>query len=148
MVTRCFVIVMLLLVAIAHAQIQIGTIRGTINDPTGAVVIAASVRLTNSITGERIETVTDGAGGFVFNNVPFNRYLLRVEVQGFVPQARPVAVNSNLPIVLSISLSVAGANEQINVAAQENLVDPASAGSATTLTENFIQRAPRINRGH
>src|SRR5262249_14932213 len=69
-------------------------------------------------------------------------------VQGFVPQARPVAVNSNLPIVLSISLSVAGANEQINVAAQENLVDPASAGSATTLTENFIQRAPRINRGH
>jgi outer membrane receptor protein involved in Fe transport len=131
----------------ASAQIQIGAIKGAVTDPTGAAVADAGVWLTNSITGEKVGPVTDGAGGFVFNNVPFNRYTLRVEAKGFVPQSRQVTVNSNLPLELSISLSVAGASEHIVVTARENLVDPGSASSATTLAANFIGRAPRVNRG-
>ncbi|HZF38607.1 MAG TPA: TonB-dependent receptor, partial [Blastocatellia bacterium] len=139
--------VVLLLATDAHAQIQIGTVKGAITDPAGAVVAGAVVWLTNSITGEKVESVTDGAGGFVFNNVHFNRYTLRVEAKGFAPRSRQVTVNSNLPLELSISLSVAGTSEQINVAAGENLVDPDSASSSTTLAANFIGRAPRVNRG-
>lgn len=140
-------VVMLFLATSANAQIQIGAIKGAITDPTSAVVADAVVWLTNSITSEKIEGVTDGAGGFVFNNVPFNRYTLRVEAKGFAPQSRQVTVNSNLPLELSIRLSVAGASEQIVVAAPDNLVDPGSASSATTLAANVIGRAPRINRG-
>ncbi len=131
----------------ASAQIQIGAIKGAITDQAGAVVAGAGVWLTNSITGEKVEGVTDGAGGFVFNNVPFNRYTLRVEAKGFASQSRQVTVNSNLPLELSINLSVAGASEQIVVAAPDNLVDPGAASSATTLAANFIGRSPRINRG-
>src|SRR5262245_31044580 len=147
MISRFVAIAMVLLVSSAHAQIQIGTIKGAITDPTGAAVTEAGVWLTNSITGEKVEGVVDGAGVFVFNNVPFNRYTLRVEARGFAPQTRQISMNSNLPLELSISLSVAGTSEQINVAARENLVDPASASSSTTLAANFIQRAPRVNRG-
>ncbi|HEU0174995.1 MAG TPA: TonB-dependent receptor [Blastocatellia bacterium] len=139
--------VALLLTTSASAQIQIGTVKGAITDQAGAVVAGAGVRLTNSITGEKVDGVTDSAGGFVFNNVPFNRYTLRIEAKGFAPRSRQLTVNSNLPLELSISLSVAGASEQINVAAQENLIDPDSASSATTLAANFIGRAPRVNRG-
>src|SRR5262245_15461656 len=145
--SRFVALAMVLLASSASAQIQIGTIKGAITDPTGAAVKDASVLLTNSITGEKVEGVTDSAGVFVFNNVSFNRYTLRVEARGFVPQSRQITVNSNLPLELSISLSVAGASEQINVAARENLVDPASASTATTLAANFIGRAPRVNRG-
>src|SRR5262249_53308042 len=84
---------------------------------------------------------------FVFNNVPFNRYTLRIEAHGFAPQARSITVNSNLPLEFTINLSVAGASEQVNVTAQDNLLDPDSASSATTLSTNVIQRAPRLNRG-
>jgi hypothetical protein len=91
--------------------------------------------------------VSDGVGGFVFNNVPFSRYSLRVEASGFTPQTRQVTVGSNLPLELSINLSVSGASEQIVVAARENLVDPDLASSASMLAANFIGRAPRINRG-
>src|SRR5262245_60151409 len=145
--SRFVALAMVLLASSASAQIQIGTIKGAITDPTGAAVTGAGVRLTNSITGEKVEGVTDGAGVFVLNNVPFNRYTLQVEAQGFAPQSRQITVNSNLPLEVSISLSVAGASEQINVAARENLVDPASASSSTTLAANFIGRAPRVNRG-
>ena len=148
MVTRFLALAVLLLAATgASAQIQIGAIKGEVTDPTGAAVTNAVVWLTNSITGEKVERVTDGAGGFVFNNVPFNRYTLRVEAKGFAPQSRQVTVNSNLPLELSIGLSVAGASEQIAVTARDNLVDPESASSATTLAANFIGRAPRVNRG-
>src|SRR5262252_8345433 len=143
---RFLALAVLLLTTSAHAQIQIGTIKGAITDPTGAVVANASVRLTNSVTGEKIEGGANGSGSFVFNNVPFNRYTLRVEAQGFVTQSRPITVNSNLPLELSISLGVAGTSEQINVTSQENLVDPDSVSSATTLAANFIRRAPRVNR--
>src|SRR5215475_2883888 len=138
MMNKLLALAVLLLAATgANGQIQIGAIKGAVTDPTGAVVAGAGVRLTNSITGEKVEGVTDSAGGFVFNNVPFNRYTLRVQAKGFAPRSRQVTVNSNLPLELSISLSVAGASEQIDVAARENLIDPDSASSATTLATNF-----------
>jgi hypothetical protein len=129
-----------------HAQIRIGTIKGTVADPAGAIVIDARVRLTNPLTGEQVEAMTSRSGSFVFNNVPFNSYVLRVEASGFAPHVRPVRVNSNLPLELSISLSVAATSEQINVTPQEKLVDRDSPNSATTLTKHSIQRAPRLNR--
>jgi outer membrane receptor protein involved in Fe transport len=148
MLIRFFVFALVsLLASSAYAQIQIGTVKGAITDPAGAVVAGAEVWMTNSITGEKVAGVTDSAGVFAFNNVPFNRYTLRIEAKGFAPGSRQITVNSNLPLELSISLSVAGTSEQINVAASENLVDPDSARSETTLAENFIGRAPRANRG-
>src|SRR5262245_21264659 len=147
-VTKLLALAVMLLAATgASAQIQIGSIKGAVTDPTGSVVADAVVWLTNSITGEKIERVTDGAGGFVFNNVPFNRYTLRVEAKGFAPQSRQVTVNSNLPLELSISLGMAGASEQVVITAREDLLDPESASSATTVAANFIGRAPRVNRG-
>src|SRR5262249_1127979 len=147
MMIRFLASAVLLLTISAHAQIQIGTIKGGITDPAGAAVTGASVRLTNSITGEKVEGVTGGARVFLFNTMPLNRSRLRVEARGCAPQTRPITVNSTLPLELSISLSVAGTSEQVNVSSQENLVDPASASSATTLAANFIGRAPRVNRG-
>src|SRR5215813_1331091 len=148
MINKLLALAVLLLAATgASAQIQIGSIKGAVTDPTGSVVADAVVWLTNSITGEKIERVTDGAGGFAFNNVPFNRYTLRVEAKGFAPQSRQVTVNSNLPLELSVGLRVAGSSEQIVVTARDNLVGPESTSSATTLAANFIGRAPRVNRG-
>src|SRR5262245_53763236 len=145
--TRFLVLAFLLLTINAQAQIQIGTIKGVVTDPAGAVVADAKVLLTSPLTGERVEAVTDSAGSFVFNNLPFNRYALSVEARGFASQSRPVTVNSNLPLELAIGMSVPGTSEEINITSRENLVDPASASSTTTLTANFIQRAPRLNRG-
>src|SRR5262245_11261760 len=147
MKTARFLPLAILLLAVgANAQIRIGTIKGAIADPAGAVVTDARVWLTNSLTGAQVETVTNNSGGFVFNNVPFNSYILRVEARGFAPHARPVTVSSNLPLELSISLSVAGTSEQISVTSREKLVEAESSSSATTLTEHSIRRAPRLNR--
>src|SRR5262249_61384251 len=111
MLNKLLALAVLLLAATgASAQIQIGAVKGAVTDPTGAVVADAGGWLTNSITGEKVERVTDGAGGFVFNNVPFNRYTVRVEAKGIAPQTRQVTGKSNLPPRLSTGLSSAGAH--------------------------------------
>src|SRR5262245_50377167 len=102
--TGFLVLAFLSLTITAQAQIQIGTIKGVVTDPAGAVVPAANVSLISPLTGERAETITDSAGSFIFNNVPFNRYALHVEARGFATQSRPVTVNSNLPLELAIGL--------------------------------------------
>ncbi len=62
-----------------------GVVRGTVTDPTGAVIAKASVKLT-SVKPEYDRTViTDEEGHYRFVGVPFAPFQLRVEAPGFAP---------------------------------------------------------------
>ena len=54
----------LLLVSMAAAQTDRGTITGTVTDPSGAVLVGAKVTVVNTATGSSVETSTSGAGLF------------------------------------------------------------------------------------
>jgi len=69
LVCGVFATLFLPLVAVnASAQIQIGTVRVTVTDPSAAVVGGASVTLLNQLTGYTQLASTDDQGGAVFNN--------------------------------------------------------------------------------
>ena len=98
MINKLLALAVLSLGAIgASGQIQIGSIKGAITDPAGAAVTDANVWLTNSITGEKVGAIIDGAGGFVFNNVPFNRYMLRIEAKGKLP---PIPIGTSRDLIV------------------------------------------------
>lgn len=141
------VIVCLFFCLSAQAQIQIGTISGSITDPAGARVAGAKIMLGNSITGYGETRTTDARGEFTFNNVPFAVYSLRVEANGFQPSTQTVSVRSNLPLTLDLKLSVAAAAESTIVEGREALVAADSASSEIDLTESFLRRAARAARG-
>lgn len=130
----------------AQAQMQNGTVAGVVSDPTGALIANAVVRLDRPVAGHRRELVTGNAGEFVFNNVPFDQYTLRVMASGFEVASQPVVVRSNLPIKVEIRLAVAGSKASVNVSSQENLVERDSSSSATTIGESSVRHAPRTNR--
>ena len=77
-------------------------------------------------------TTTDTSGNFSFANVPFNPYHLTVTLAGFNTFAQDVDVNSSVPTVLKISLSLAGPTSTVTVEA-----------SADDLLENDADRAHR-----
>jgi hypothetical protein len=130
----------------AQAQIQHGTITGVVSDPAGALVANAVVRLDHPVAGQRHHLVTDSAGEFTFNNIPFDQYMLRVTAGGFEVASQLVVVRSNLPIKVEIKLSVAGSKLSVEVESQENLIDRDSSSSATTIAEPSIRHTPRANR--
>ena len=130
----------------AQAQIQNGTVTGVVSDPTGALIANAVVRLDHPVAGQRHQLVTGNAGEFVFNNVPFDQYTLRVMAGGFEVVSQPVVVRSNVPVKVEIRLTVAGSKASVEVGSQENLVARDSSSSATTIGDRSIRHAPRTNR--
>jgi outer membrane receptor protein involved in Fe transport len=124
----------------AGAQIQIGTLKGTVTDQAGALVPNAGVTLDNSLTGFHRAATTTAQGDYVFNDVPFNSYILRISVAGFEPAARSMSVHSNIPVIVDVKLSVAEASASVNIQADEALVRPDASGTETTVDESFIRR--------
>ncbi len=69
--------------AAASAQTITGTIRGTITDPSGAVIRGAKVTATNVATAVKTSTVSDAAGEYSMQFLPVGVYKVTVTAAGF-----------------------------------------------------------------
>ncbi len=117
-------------------SISSGTVTGTVTDPSGAVVSAASVQIRNPITGYQQTTNTDAQGLFRFNNIPFNNYRLTATKSGFSDVAQDVAIRSTLPVDVKLSLAVASASTSVTVSESATALEnvPAAHSDVDTLT--------------
>ena len=79
-----FAVMLTLVLAMgANAQTFRGAINGTVTDPSGAVVVNATVNIHNVVSGLDRATKTDTSGNFNFPNVPYNPYHMTVTAPGF-----------------------------------------------------------------
>src|SRR6185369_1772400 len=65
------------------AQVTSGSIFGSVNDPSGAVISGASITVRNPETGVSRTVSTTGTGDFVIPNLPPGTYVVTVEASGF-----------------------------------------------------------------
>ena len=106
-----------------------GMVRGTVKDPSGAVIPGATATIYNPVSGFERTASTDASGGFTLNNVPFNPYHLTVSAAGFAPHAQDVELNSSVPVNLNITLEVSGGKTTVTVSTEASdliEVDPIS----------------------
>jgi hypothetical protein len=117
------------------------SISGTVADPTGGVVVNATVAIHNPVSGYERSTSTDGSGNFSFPNLPLNPYHLSVAAAGFAPFSQDVDVRSAVPISLNISLKVASAASTVTVEGGEDLLenDPTA---HTDVDRNLFDKLP------
>ena len=94
---------------------QPGVVRGAVEDPSGAPVAAASVKLTAKAAGTELKTVTDEKGHFVFPEVPPGKYVLRVKMEGFQKAEVPVEVGATPTPPQRVRLALAKVEEEITV---------------------------------
>ncbi|HEY4742712.1 MAG TPA: TonB-dependent receptor [Candidatus Acidoferrales bacterium] len=92
-----------------------GSVGGTVVDPSGAVVVGATVEVQNPVSGFTRTATTDSSGNFIVHNVPFNPYHLTVIASGFDGYVQDVSVNSTVPILLKISLKITGTSTSVRV---------------------------------
>ena len=67
----------------AFGQGTTSRVLGTVQDSSGAVVPAASVKLTNEGTGLTFETSSSASGAYAFEAVQPGAYRIDVEANGF-----------------------------------------------------------------
>ena len=78
-----FVCAAVLLAAAAAAQTVSSTVKGTVQDTSGAVIAGAACKLTNPATGQSVSLVTGPDGAFQFLDVLPGTYNLTVAAPGF-----------------------------------------------------------------
>ena len=95
-----------------------GTVKGTVADPSGAVIPGATATIHNLVTGFSRTALTDSSGGFSFTNVPFNPYHLTVTATGFAQHKQDVDLSSMVPVSLRITLELAGEKTTVTVTSE------------------------------
>jgi hypothetical protein len=100
-----------------------GAVRGTLSDPSGAVVPNVVVHLVNDVSGFDQTATTDAQGQFVFSNVPFNPYRVSAVVNGFAPLNQGVEIRSSVGTSVKLTLKVTGGSSTVTVEATGDLVE-------------------------
>lgn len=125
----------------AQATSNSSTIDGTVTDPSGAIVIGASVEVQNPVSGYTRTTVTDGLGDFSFTNVPFNPYHLTVTSQAFAPYAQDVDLRSAVPVSVKVQLQLANVSSSVTVTGGADLIET-DATDHTDVDRQLIDKVP------
>ena len=125
----------------------LGTVSGTVTDPSNAVVPDATVTLKDTSTGQTKTTTTNAAGRYVFVNVDPGKYDLGISKQGFAKLSIPgVIVQVGQVSSNNVSLKVGSESQTVEVATTgvELQTDNATVGS--TVTGIALQSLPSIAR--
>ena len=127
----------------AAAQVLYGSILGTIEDPSGAVVPNASVIIKNTQTGAIRQVMADEQGRFFIPNVLPGRYDLTVTASGFRPAARTnIEVTINTVTRENIRLEVGGVAETVSVQASMVQLQTDKADVRAEITSTAVTNLP------
>src|SRR5436190_7779698 len=125
----------------ALAQIQSGTISGTVTDEQGGVLPGVNVTVQGVDATQTF--VTDATGGYRFLNLAPGPYKVTAELQGFTTVVRDnviVAVGRN--VELPLTLKVASVAETITVTGESPVIDTRSTGTATNFSSDELTKIP------
>jgi outer membrane receptor protein involved in Fe transport len=109
-------ILLMWLTVFLHGQSPTGELRIEVDDQSGAGM-KVSGKLENSAAGFHRNFQTDNRGRFVLSNLPAGTYVLQVTKAGFAPQSVSVEVQAGAPVERSLTMTLAGASFEMNVAA-------------------------------
>ena len=75
-------------VTLSFGQIATTSLRGTINDPSGALVPGAKVTITDNASVNALSRVSDSSGSYVFAQIQPAKYTITVGATGFGEQSK------------------------------------------------------------
>ena len=138
--------VLLASVAVFAQQIT-GNIRGTVFDPTGAVVQHATVTVRETDTGLTRTAISDNAGSFVVLELPVGHYELTVEAKDFRKYVQSgITLNVNESANVPVRLTVGSSGEKVQVNADAQLIQPTVTSLGQVVTERDIVDLPLDGR--
>jgi uncharacterized membrane protein len=126
---------------VAFAQFT-SSLQGVVEDPTGAGVGKADVRLVNDATSATTATTTDTAGNFRFISLAPGNYTLAVEASGFAKSQTHINLLTEQNLNLPITLKVGAATEAITVTTAAPVVDTADSRNQLTLENAGVAELP------
>ena len=133
---------------VAKADELYGRIRGTVTDPSGAVVPGAKVTARNAATGLLRSMTSSPSGDFEFVNLLAPAvYDVEVEKEGFHKTERTnIELNINQVFVANVTLEVGAAVQTVTVQEGAAQINTTEMQLGTTITGNTVIDMPLVDR--
>ncbi|HET7872001.1 MAG TPA: TonB-dependent receptor [Terriglobales bacterium] len=123
-----------------------GDIKGTVTDPTGAIVANATVTVTDAAKGVKRTGATDSSGEFHVTGLAPSTYSVSVSKSGFQSEiSKNVVVNVGQTTSMDFHMKVSQVSEQIEVTSEAAVVETDKAQQSEVISLQTIQDLP-INR--
>src|SRR5258708_30045271 len=130
------------------AQGLFGTISGTVTDSSGAVVVGATVKVTNIDTNVTVALKTNSAGVYNATNLNPGMYKVEAEAKGFeTGVADKVLLEVNANPRVDLALIVGEANEVVEVSGNAAMLHTQQSDLGQTLNATQLQELPTQGSG-
>ena len=131
----------------ARAQVDEGSISGTIQDTSGAVVAGAQVTLLNTDQGITLQTRAGNSGEYFFSPVRIGHYTVSATAKGFAKTTQEnleVAVGQHL--LVNVQLKPGAATETVEVTTAPPLLQTEEASVGQVVTQESVNSLPLNGR--
>jgi hypothetical protein len=124
-----------------------GSISGIVTDPTGGLVVGATVTAINTQTGVRAAIHTDKSGFYNFPDLSVGTYDLEVEQTGFKTfhQSR-IVIDANSAIKIDVKLELGEVSEKVTVESQAVHVETQSTQMGEVINSQKMTAVPLNGR--
>lgn len=128
------------------AQTAFTSLRGTVKDPSGALVPGTTITLTAAATGQTFTATANTAGEYVFAQIPPARYTITASSAGFASQSKTAELLVNQPATINFTLTVQSTNVTVDVSAAAETLNTNDASLGNAMGNQMIQAIPTETR--
>jgi hypothetical protein len=134
--------------AAAAQPVASATVSGTVFDPSGAVVVGATVSIRNHDTNQVIETTTGARGDYRLLYIPSGQYHLSVAARGFAVANVNLELTVGQAVEIPVTVALPVAVEETTVAVTGPIVDTARTNVSATITPREVDTLPLNGRNY
>src|ERR1700733_8367286 len=131
---------------ILAGQADLGSLSGTINDPSGATVTGAQVTIMSKSTGAERTATADSSGYYLFSSLPIGAYDVAFDHAGFERTTSSVTIDAGNNTRLDVQLTVGAASASVEVTAAIAGLNHDSANVGMVLDNQVIVSTPLFMR--
>lgn len=136
-------------VASAQGVGSSGDIRGSVTDPTGALIPKATIVAEDPEKGIRRTSVSDENGQYEFTGLSPATYRLTAKISGFQTEIfREVVVSVGQTVILDVHMKISTGQEVVEVTTEPPVVETERGHQADTLSEQYIRDLPIDRRDY
>jgi len=131
----------------AFSQMNTGEIDGIVRDPTGAVVLGATVTAVEASTQLKYATKTNASGEYLLAELPVGQYNLTVNVEGFKQIVQPnIELHAGERLRQAFTLELGEQSEILTVSVAPGLLQVESAAIQDTIEQQQVIDLPLKGR--
>src|SRR5947199_1995565 len=143
----CLALLFCVSAAVFGQGTDLGTIRGTVTDSTGAVIPSASVTITDALTNTARETKTNAQGNYEMFGLKPGTYRVTITAPGMNKrETTDIVLNGSDTVSVDAVLKISAAQESVVVSMEAPAINTEDQTISQTLNNLAVVDLPRDSR--